>query len=102
MLSPLAPTNLQHQILKPQASAAEQKTERQSIAFFDDLGLLVHDCDATDPSDDVVFKLLQMKTLLASAFQLQGFERGVAIDPHQQNLVVEFQQRERRYEGFKN
>ncbi len=108
MFTSLAPARIQAQTPKPRTSRqgieqkGEQGEERTSVAFFDNLGLLVHDCDASDQSDEVVFKMLQMKTLLASAFQLQGFERGVAIAPHQQNLVVEFQRHERRYEGFKS
>ncbi len=60
------------------------------VAMFDDLGLLVQDCDQCDPSDQVIFKLLQMKALLATAFELDGFKRGVAVNPHAQNLAVEF------------
>lgn len=80
------------------------------VALFDDLGLLVQDCDQRDPSDQVIFKLLQMKALLATAFELEGFKRGVAVNHHAQNLAVEFsvnhhdkgsQHSHRHYVGFK-
>ena len=73
----------------------------ESVALFDDLGLLVHDCDEQDPSDQVIFTLLQMKTLLATAFELDGFKRGIAINPKAQNLAVEFSSGDRLYKGFK-
>ena len=73
----------------------------ESVALFDDLGLLVHDCDELDQSDQVIFTLLQMKALLATAFELEGFKRGIAINPKAQNLAVEFSNGDRLYTGFK-
>lgn len=84
--------------------------QANTVALFDDLGLLVHDCNQQDPSDQVIFKLLQMKALLATAFKLEGFKRGVAVNPQAQNLAVEFSAKTnisnskpncRHYVGFK-
>jgi len=80
-----------------------------AVALFDELGLLVYDCDEQDPSEQVIFKLLQMKALLATAFELEGFKRGVAMNPQSQNLAVEFspatdscrQRSNCQYVGFK-
>lgn len=92
------------------AIAAQLDLQPNAVALFDDLGLLVHDCDQQDASDHVIFKLLQMKALLATAFELDGFKRGVAVNPHAQNLAVEFSatsnanggpQNHRHYVGFK-
>jgi hypothetical protein len=85
------------------------QTARQQphpVTLFDDLGLWVNDGDRMDPSDQVIFKLLQMKALLATAFELEGFRRGVAVNSQAQSLAVEVSRcdgpcRNRRYVGFK-
>ena len=91
-------------------AAIQPAIESNTVALFDDLGLLVHDCDVNDPADEVIFKLLEMKALLASAFELEGFKRGVAVNPHAQDLAVEFSavnnasgspRNRRHYVGFK-
>ncbi len=91
-------------------AASQPALESNTVALFDDLGLLVHDCDTSDPADEIIFKLLEMQTLLASVFELEGFKRGVAVNPHAQNLAVECsaemhikgnQPSRRHYVGFK-
>lgn len=73
------------------------------VALFDDLGLLVQDFDTSDPSDHVIFKLLEMKALLATAFELDGFTQGVAIHSQARSLAVKVScgEAERHYLGFK-
>ena len=84
-------------------AAIPSNSTSHPVALFDDLGLLVQDFETNDPSEHIIFKLLEMKALLATAFELDGFTQGVAINSQAQSLAVKVSrgEAERHYLGFK-
>lgn len=72
---------------------------RKTIATFDRLGLKDNPHQAQSDVENIAFQLLQMKGLLASAFQLDGFCRGAATNGVE-TLVLEYVVQEHNYQGF--
>ena len=72
---------------------------RKPVAKFDRLGLKENPHQAQDDVENIAFQLLQMKGLLASAFQLDGFCRGATTNGVE-TLVLEYVVQEHRYQSF--
>lgn len=74
----------------------------QPTASFDCLGLPVDQLASAQPTamNQVAFQMLQLKRLLESAFQLEGFNQATASRHAEAQVVVEYMPAEKQYRSF--
>ena len=76
----------------------------QQVTSFDRLGLPVNR-PSSEPStakEQVAFQMLQLKCLLESAFELEGFNQATASHHAAAQVVVEYAAAEQQYRSFQN
>lgn len=76
----------------------------QPIANFDRLGLPIKRPPSAHPAtmEQVAFQTLQLKCLLESAFQLEGFYQATASRHSADTVVIEYMPTEGLYRSFQN
>ncbi len=85
-------------------TGSNQTTLSQPIVSFDLLGLPVKQHPSEPPAtmEQVAFQMLQLKRLLESAFQLEGFNQATACSHAADDVVIEYAPTEGLYRSFQN
>lgn len=87
----------------PSFTQPNQTKIGQPIANFDRLGLPVQQASGSPATmEQVAFQMLQLKRLMESAFQLEGFSQATANSHTADTVVVEYAASEGLYRSFKN
>ena len=84
------------------SSERNQASFNRQITSFDRLGLPLQQRSSLPATtkEQVAFQMLQLKCLLESAFELEGFNQATASNHAMAYVVVEYEPAEKLYRSF--